>query len=230
MQEATIENKLTITLNIISYIEQLLSKLHGQYLLHCGHELVPLVKKHTPYQFQCASALSMPSRNNSLPDIYGDYTCLPLKTESIDIVLTPYLTEYEIHSQQIMQELFRILKPNGYLCIVGIQFYPTQSDSFFKTLYSNIYRLSYASVLTQRIKQVGGVVIEKKHFFEWPQFKQIGWKGLIRDCLQMLRWIIPSQQHAFLIIAQKKDNLIQPIDSKSPLPLLNTVEICHAKR
>jgi SAM-dependent methyltransferase len=230
LQEANTENKLRINSLVITHVEQWLSKVYGQYLLHCSDKLIPLIKTHTPYQFQFSNNFYFSKKEVYSPDICGHYTKLPFRTEVIDIILTPYLTDYEKESEIIMHEFFRILKPNGYLCIVGARLEFDQTESFFRRLYRNVHRLKQAYRLSKTIKQAGGIIMEKKYFFEWPQCKDKNLKAILKYCLQLLTWIIPNERHTFLIIAQKKTKQIQAIEFKIPLTLLSTIKTHHANR
>lgn len=45
--------------------------------------------------------------------------CLPVQSESIDLILLPHLLEFDAHRFQTMREIERVLKPEGHLVIIN---------------------------------------------------------------------------------------------------------------
>jgi SAM-dependent methyltransferase len=55
----------------------------------------------------------------SMPFIQADAECLPIQTESIDIVLLVHELESARNAMDVLREVHRVLRPNGQIIIVG---------------------------------------------------------------------------------------------------------------
>ena len=58
--------------------------------------------------------------HHSKPFIQASIDCLPIQSESMDIVLCTHQLEMAKNPKDILQEVYRILRPNGQLIIVGL--------------------------------------------------------------------------------------------------------------
>ncbi len=70
------------------------------------------------------------------PDIVGDVHNLPLPDNSVDAVLCLHLLEHVEEPQKAMKEIYRVLKPGGYLYIdVPFIFYYHPMKGYYKDFY-----------------------------------------------------------------------------------------------
>lgn len=59
-------------------------------------------------------------QNNQLPYIQAEPDCLPIQSESIDIVLLIHTAETADNLKGVLSEAYRVLRPNGQLIMTGL--------------------------------------------------------------------------------------------------------------
>ena len=99
-------------------LSDLLPRLFGYHLLQIGG----------PGQSEWLDAARIPHRIHLSPGcpchfkgscLIGNLEELPFAPDSIDVVLLPHMLEFTRHPQQILQEVYNILIPGGYVVILG---------------------------------------------------------------------------------------------------------------
>ena len=95
----------------------ILHSIKGQYLIQMGGtaDLAHSAASHIPYQIRL---MSQPDDLSSLT-VQTEYQALPLLSNSIDVVLVVHLLEFIDYPVKLLQEIFRVLKPEGNLLIFG---------------------------------------------------------------------------------------------------------------
>lgn len=58
-------------------------------------------------------------KKNSKADIYADITCVPLDDNTADIVVSFFVLEHVENPQKVIDEMYRVLKPNGRLFMLA---------------------------------------------------------------------------------------------------------------
>ena len=93
-----------------------LKTIRGKYLVQMGGEtaLVHSAGSPTFHHIQLTSELT-----NNLLSIQIDYQELPLLPESIDVFMLVHVLEFIDYPVKLIQEIFRVLKPEGRLFIFG---------------------------------------------------------------------------------------------------------------
>ena len=93
-----------------------LKTIRGRYLVQMGGEtaLVHSAGSPTLYHIQLTSELT-----DNLLSIQIDWQELPLLSESVDVFVLVHVLEFIDHPVKLIQEIFRVLKPEGKLFIFG---------------------------------------------------------------------------------------------------------------
>ena len=92
-------------------------------------------------------------------DIIGDLLAIPLKDRCIDAVFSTFVLEHTPKPKQMLESLYRILKPQGQLFIVvplGIGLHMRPFDYFRFTSYGLEYLLSEAGFRVLSIEPLSG--------------------------------------------------------------------------
>lgn len=100
-----------------------------------------------------------PTAEGADPDILGDATDLPVKSETVDIVFTTQVIEHVPEPQKMINECFRVLKPGGALVLTGPFYWPIHEepyDYYRYTRYGLEYMLQKAGFTTWEIRPDGG--------------------------------------------------------------------------
>ncbi len=99
------------------------------------------------------------TRDDSSPDIIGDALNIPVNTSTVDIVFSTQVIEHVSEPQTMINECYRVLKPNGFLILTGPFYWPLHEEPydfhrFTKYGFGNL--LSKAGFSTWEIKADGG--------------------------------------------------------------------------
>lgn len=100
-------------------LEELLPSLFGYYLLQLGQPEAEVgllqgsrIRNNIVLDL---SALATPGHLH----IRGDAACLPVSTDSVDVVLMPHTLDFSPDPHQVLREVERVLIPEGRLIILG---------------------------------------------------------------------------------------------------------------
>lgn len=96
---------------------------------------------------------------NSLPDIVGDATNIPFESNTIDIVFCTQVIEHITEPKAVIEEFYRVLKPDGFLILTGPFYWPLHEEpfDFYRfTKYGFEHLLKNAGFSTWEIKADGG--------------------------------------------------------------------------
>jgi len=80
----------------------------------------------------------------------GDNDALPLKTESVDMVILAHLLEFDTNKHQVLREVERILKPEGKLIVIN--FNPWNAYVNFQYLKNRAEHTSWIPSLVSRTR------------------------------------------------------------------------------
>jgi SAM-dependent methyltransferase len=217
----------SISSSIAQRIEALLSYSPGHYLLELADKWLSTTQLDTiPHHLW----LTEKRISHTKPHIYSHYEALPFSSESIDVILTPYLAHYERNLQEIIHESFRILKPNGYLFILGV-YIPAQSKAdASEARMASFRRLSRIFEISRQIKQAGGMIIERKYYFDYPMSFDSKKSLFFQRWQSCITRLLPSEHYYYLMIAQKNPRPIQIIPLAEPtMPFLAIQKTIYAK-
>ena len=87
------------------------------------------------------------SRDNASPDILGDALMLPIKSNSVDILLCSQVIEHVRVPKLLIEECYRVLKPGGGFILTGPFYWPLHeepNDYYRFTCYGFHYLLENA--------------------------------------------------------------------------------------
>lgn len=67
-------------------------------------------------------------------DIVSDISCLPFKTNSVDVVINEFVLEHVKNPEEIVKEIYRVLKPNGllYLAVPFVASFHSSPDDYYR--------------------------------------------------------------------------------------------------
>lgn len=163
-------------------------------------------------------------------DLFINCDSLPFKDNSIDLIICPHLLEYQDNYLYLIQEMYRVLAPNGKVVItvfnkaswIGIRAKRIPALKSIHPLKLN--------TLKDDIAEVGFNIIGGKFFSYCPPFKnaatikKYNWLNKVGD-----RWF-PTLANSFALILQKKEimpNNIQPKVTLLNLPTPQVVAPCR---
>ncbi|MFU8797749.1 MAG: methyltransferase domain-containing protein, partial [Gammaproteobacteria bacterium] len=138
-----------------------------------------------------------------LSTIHSHYTDLPIQKSSIDIIVLPHILDQEANPEAILQEIERILSPNGHILILG--FNPSSLFCFTKLTRHSL------SNMQRYLKNQNFEIIETKTFFFRPPLQNEQWLLKLRfmEILGQVLW--PYSGGVYLLVAQKKTIGVTPM-------------------
>ena len=201
---------------ILSYedkhLKALLPHYTGQHLLQLGHPLFfSLLASPIPHKI-CLSPDCQPQAavSPSISFLQSNYTQLPFPNESINLALLPHTLETINHARHILEEVWRVLSPNGHLILFGLNplslwgLYRLCVKSNLALLDGHLYTLQ---TLCQWLHYLGGHICHLETFLFRPPlqsrlgqllFAKLAWVE------RLFPWLCPYLGGIYLIITQKK--------------------------
>ncbi|HRE30759.1 MAG TPA: methyltransferase domain-containing protein [Candidatus Berkiella sp.] len=99
-------------------LEIILAKLYGYHLVYIGDSsLTPLVE--TSLISHRVLINPQVTTNGALSGLPGELEALPLRTDSVDVVVLAHTLEHAVNPHEILREAHRILIPEGHIVITG---------------------------------------------------------------------------------------------------------------
>jgi len=175
-----------------------LEKMFGYYLLQMGgpQQIDYLAGSPIKNKIYYAPTLDC---NKDFVCISGDYASLPFMPNSVDVIIIPHTLENTTQPQQILQEAYHALIPEGYLVIVG--FNPISLHGLVQLFKSTDHKLINISKLNNWLLQMGFVINETKLLKH----------ALLNEGIGHILW--PGRD-IYIVVAQKKTVGLTPILQK----------------
>lgn len=140
---------------------------------------------------------------NMTKDINSNFTSLPFKNDSIDLLICPHTLEFEDNYVNTLSEIYRVLAPNGKLVITCFN-----KNSWLGLFHKRIKFMKQANLISltklkKEIVDIGFHIDGGKFFSYCPPFKKsstlkkYNWLNKAGD-----RWF-PTFANSFAIVARK---------------------------
>jgi hypothetical protein len=134
--------------------------------------------------------------------IKGGWAELPILTDTVEICLLPHILEICDDPDQLMNEMQRILVPEGHLLVMGFSPYSLWGlKRFFKSRQDNFpWNAAFQSrtSICVQLRRLGFKIVEShRYLYEYPGRKPSSITRLFSKCL-------PFAAGGYLIHAQKK--------------------------
>jgi SAM-dependent methyltransferase len=151
------------------------------------------------------------------PCVQGNFEELPFLPDSIDVALLPHVLEFAHNPQQILEEVYRVLIPEGYAVILGFHpwslwglakvFVGRKKIPWVGKFYSS-YRVRHWLTLQ------GFKVEDHETLFFRPPLTNTKWlkKLFFLEAVGQLLW--PYLGGVYLIVAKKRVATLTPFRSK----------------
>lgn len=174
-----------------------------------------LAKEYTGNQKVVVSP-DIPLIGTHITDSIGNDS-LSLLPDSIDVILLPHILEFAEDPYQVLRESDLILRPDGYMIIVG--FNPVSSWGLRKLFsfkqavpWSGVFRWSHR--IKDWLKLLNFEVIRCDHFFYRPPVAN----EKIFSCLKFLeylgKYLFPFLGGIYIVVARKKTFYVKPLRSR----------------
>ena len=198
-------------------LEKYLPDLFGYYLVQCG---CPEIKAE-----QIAGSWLKSSRVstrfcldydiNQGVSCQADLTFLPIKSDSLDIVVLPHVLEFSSEPHQVLREVERVLIAEGHVVILG--FNPWSLWNIFRFFHIwkkpapwNANFLATSRVMDWLVLLGFDVVQQQGYFYQPPiQNENISKKMRFLDKLGQRLW--PNLGAGYVLVARKRVETLTPI-------------------
>lgn len=203
-----------LLLDIKSCLDSLLPKLFGYYALQIGypdHGLDMLSASRVKYRFYL-DATPGPI------DLLADANALPIKEDSLDLVLLLHTLEFTQDPHKILREIDRTLIPEGHLVIVG--FNPLSWYGCWKIFSTQRNRVPwcgrfYTAARLRDWVSVLGFDVKKSHYLGFrPPIQYSGLQRYLTFTDRVGPRIFPYLGGVHVMLAQKKVATLTPIRSR----------------
>jgi len=139
--------------------------------------------------------------------LHTNYTQLPFRDDSFELVLLPHILEFEMDSTAVIEEAWRVLAPNGHLVILG--FNPWSLWGIRHLCASRWSGIPWhghfysAEKLQWRLRQMEAEIVTYKSFFHRPPIAHATFLTQTRWLEPIVRLLLPSCGGVYLIMAKK---------------------------
>ncbi len=198
-------------------LDQYLPDLFGYYLLQCGNPLHALPELSASW----LQASRVPSRfvmdydNNHAVNCIAYHDQLPIKSDSLDVVVLPHVLEFAADPHLLLRETERVLIAEGHVVILGFNAWGIwnllRKLPYFKTaLPANAHFLP-ASRVADWLQLLGFDVVQRKGYFFRPplQGSRLYEKTAFLEKLGRRLW--PNFGACYVLVARKRVETLTPI-------------------
>lgn len=196
-------------------LEAVLSNLFGYHALQvgclCGQDL--LSSSRIPHR-----VVMDPDKGDHLPlGLFAYPDTLPVRSDSIDLVLLPHTLEFERMPHRILREVDRILIPEGHVVILG--FNPWSLWGFFALLLRGrkqapppwCARFIGQTRIKDWLQLLGFDVVLLKPFFFRPPLAHEGLMRRLQWMEKLGAKLWPGFGNVYLLVAKKRITTLTPI-------------------
>ena len=184
----------------------------GRHLLQLSeHVISSLASSPIPHKIRISQVSVPPTPCSSQCSfLRSAYTDLPFASDSINLVLLPHTLEFDKDAKLILSEAWRVLTPNGYLILMGVNpislwgIYRLFSSSKKPPWNSYLYTMQ---TVCQWIHHLGGEICHTESFLFRPPLSSSPGKWLFDKLAwveKLSPWLFPYLGGIYLIIAQKQ--------------------------
>lgn len=179
-------------------LEHLLERMFGYYLLQMGgpQQIDYLAGSPIKNKIYYAPTLDC---SKDFVCISGDYHSLPFIPSSVDVIVIPHTLEAASQPQQVLQEAYHALIPEGHLLIIG--FNPISLHGLVHWFKKTEHKFISISKLNSWLLQIGFVINEAKLLKH----------ALINEGIGHILW--PGRD-IYILVAQKKTIGLTPVLQK----------------
>jgi SAM-dependent methyltransferase len=149
--------------------------------------------------------------------VAAEFAALPFLPDSIDLVVLPHVLEFASNPQQILQEVYTVLIPEGHVVILGYNALSMWGGARLcknRRVYPWNGQFSTSFHVRQWLRAIGYEVIDHKSLYFRPPVAEASWqeKLLFLEGVGQMLW--PYFGAVFLIVAQKCTPNLTPICTK----------------
>lgn len=198
-------------------LSHVLPRLFGYHLLQLGGPTHGNWLGHCRIPHKIYLNIEQPLHSNG-SRLVADYHELPFLPDSLDVVLLPHVLEFTRHPRQILEEVYDILIPEGYVVILG--FHPWSLwglTRLFKNRKKMPWRGKFYSSFRVRhwLSSIGYEIEDHKTLFFRPPLSNKKWlrRLLFLEATGQLLWSYLGG--VYLIVAKKRVEAVTPIFSNS---------------
>ena len=198
-------------------LETSLPDLFGYFLLQCGCPEIKAEK--LPGNWLKSSRVScricLDQLAHQTLDCQASPAQLPMKADSLDIVVLPHILEFATNPHQVLREVERVLIAEGHVVILG--FNPRSIWNLFRLFLFwknqapwNGHFLT-ASRVMDWLALLGFDVVQRQGYFYRPPFQRVKLMKKMGFLEKMGRRLWPNFGAGYVIVARKRVETLTPI-------------------
>ena len=198
-------------------LDEYLPDLFGYYLLQCGCPEIKLEKEQGSWlkNSRVASRFCLDYDINQKVSGQADLAHLPIKADSLDIVVLPHVLDFSIEPHQVLREVERVLIAEGHVIILG--FNPWSLWNVFR--YFHIWkkqppwsaRFLSSSRVMDWLALLGFDVIQHQSYFHQLPIQNIKIIKSMHFLEKFLKRFLPNLGAGYVLVARKRVHTITPI-------------------
>lgn len=193
-----------------------LSKIFGYHLLQLGGHPAMIAPENSPigYKIYYNSAIFENKKCGCDAMVQGDFYALPFLADSMDLVVAPHLLEATADLKDVLDEIHRILIPEGHLIVIGFNPYSLVgiADKFkLITAFDGKANFISAGQISNWLNHLGFDIIDSQTLFFRPPIANaaILKKTLFMEIIGQM--LLPKLGGVYILVAKKRVLTLTPI-------------------
>lgn len=209
-------------------LEKTLPDLFGYYLLQCGCPEIKVEPSAGQWltSSRVSSRLCLDYGHNAGVSAQSNLAHLPIKADSLDIVILPHVLDFSAEPHQVLREVERVLIAQGHVVILGFNPWSLWGIAryfFFWTKHCpwNARFISVSRVVDW-LSLLGFEVVEKNSYFYRPPIQNDRIRSKMGFFEKLGKRLWPKFGAGYILVAHKRVQTLTPIRQRWSRPQVVT--------
>ena len=198
-------------------LDEHLPDLFGYFLLQCGCPEIKLEKEQGSWleNSRVSSRFSLDYDINQWVSAQANLAHLPIKADSLDIVVLPHVLDFSAEPHQVLREVERVLIAEGHVIILGFNPWSLWNGFRFIHIWNkqppwNARFLSSSRVMDW-LALLGFDVIQQQGYFHQLPIQNIKIIKKMRFLDKFIQRFLPNLGAGYVLVARKRVHTLTPI-------------------
>jgi len=201
-------------------LDETLPDLFGYYLLQCGCPEIQAEKGAGDWlsSSRVSTRFCLDYVKNQGVNFQANLAHLPMKSDSLDIIILPHVLDFSAEPHQVLREAERVLIAEGHVVILGFNPWSLWNISRFFLIWSKqapwSARFFSAARVMDWLALLGFEVVQRQGYFYRPAIQSSKMSEKLEFLEKIGRRIWPNFGAGYVLVARKRVETLTPIRPK----------------
>jgi len=198
-------------------LDEYLPDLFGYYLLQCGCPEIKVEKGAGDWlnSSRVSTRFRLDYDKNQSVNCQANLAHLPMKSDSLDIVILPHVLDFSAEPHQVLREAERVLIAEGHVVILGFNPWSLWNISRYLLIWSKqapwSARFFSAARVMDWLALLGFDVVQRQSYFFRPAIQSERISEKLGFLEKMGRRLWPNFGAGYVLVARKRVETLTPI-------------------